>query len=221
LASHFSILVGEKVVRIKVSFIAAAISLGASCASADPLQPSLDHALPPAKANAIVQSMGLVPIEQPVRKGLTYVVIANNRQGRSVRIIVDARFGKVLAVQRVIAVIPPGTYPVRPPVDTAPTQPHAPNQAGAPAVRPPAVVARPLAPPPAKPDQKPTITPANPTPSVIGTSSSVTAPKPPGSGSDPIPAVVTTGTLSAKPVADPKPTGNVSGPSFPPMQSLE
>ena len=110
---------GERVLKIKASFITAAIALGASCAFADPLQPSFERALPPAKINAIVHSMGLVPVGQPIRKGFTYVVYANNRLGRSVRIVVDARFGKVLAVQRVIAVIPPGTYPVPQPVDGA------------------------------------------------------------------------------------------------------
>lgn len=204
--------------KIKVSFITAAIALGANCASADPLQPSFDHALPPAKINTLVESMGLLPVGQPVRKGRTYVVLANNRLGRSVRIIVDARSGKVLAVQRVIAVIPPGTYPGRQPVDAASTRPYAPNQAGTAAVRPPDVVARPPAPPPAKPDQKPTTTRANPPVIAIGTSSAVAEPKPPGSASDP---VVTVGTPSAKPVADPKPPGNASSPSFPPMQSFE
>jgi hypothetical protein len=185
--------------KIKASFITAAIALGASCAFADPLQPSFERALPPAKINAIVHSMGLVPVGQPIRKGFTYVVYANNRLGRSVRIVVDARFGKVLAVQRVIAVIPPGTYPVPQPVDGASTRPYAPDQTGTPVIRPPDVVARPPAPLPLeKPDRKPTTGPASPTP-----------------------AVVTIGTSSTKPVADPKPTGNTSSPSFPPVQSLE
>jgi hypothetical protein len=204
--------VGEKVVKIKVSFITAVIALGASCASADPLQPRFDHTLPPAKINAIVQSMGLVPVEQPIRKGLTYVVIANNRLGRSVRIIVDARFGKVLAVQRVIAVIPPGAYPVRQPVDGASTRPYVPDQTGAPVVRPPDVVTRPPVLPPEKPDRKPTTAPASPIPAVntSGASSGkpVADPNPPGSASSQTPAVVTIGTSSAKPAADSKPPGS-------------
>jgi hypothetical protein len=241
--------VGEKVVKIKVSFITAVIALGASCASADPLRPSFDHALPPAKINAIVQSMGLVPVEQPVRKGLTYVVIANTRLGRSVRIIVDARFGKVLAVQRVIAVIPPGAYPVRQPVDGASTRPYAPDR-GTPVVRPPDMVTRPPALEPEKPDRKPTTAPAspipavvttgtssgkpvadpkppasNPTPAVvtIGTSSAKSAadPKTPDSAPSPTPSVATIGTSSARPVAVPKPPRSASSPSFPPVQSLE
>jgi hypothetical protein len=241
---------GEKIVKIKVNFIAAVVALGASCASADPLQPSFDHTLPPAKINAIVQSMGLVPVEQPVRKGLTYVVIANNRLGRSVRIVVDARFGKVLSMQRVIAVIPPGAYPVRQPVDGTSIRPYAP---GTPVIRPPDVVARPPAPLPVeKPDQKPTTAPASPIPAVvnIGTPSGkpVADPKAPGSASSqtpaivnigtssakpaadskptggapsPTPSIATIGTSSAKPVAAPKPPGSASSPSFPPVQSLE
>jgi len=49
--------------------------------------------------------------------GPTYAVLATTHRGRSVRIIVDARFGNVLAIQRVIAVIPPGAYPTPQPVD--------------------------------------------------------------------------------------------------------
>jgi hypothetical protein len=241
-------LAGEKVVKIKVGFVTAVIALSTSCAFADPLQPRVDHALPPAKINAIVHSMGLVPVGQPVQKGPTYVVIANNRLGRSVRIIVDARFGKVLAVQRVIAVIPPGAYPVRQPVDGASTRPYAPAQTSPPTAD---AVPRPPAPLPLeKPDRRPATAPMSPTPAVVTTGTSggkpVADPKPLGSASNPTPAVVTIGTASAKPAADPKtpesapsptpsvatigtpkpvaapkPPGSASSSNFPPVQSLE
>jgi hypothetical protein len=55
-------------------------------------------------------------------------VLATSRWGKSVRIIVDARVGKVLSVQQVIAVIPPGPYPVRQPVDVAVPRPYAPDE---------------------------------------------------------------------------------------------
>jgi hypothetical protein len=174
------------------AIVMAAITLGSSCAFADPLQSNLGRVLPPARINGIVHSMGLVPIGQPIRKGPTYAVLASTHRGRSVRIIVDARFGNVLAIQRVIAVIPPGAYPTRQPVDAA-----APLRT--PVVRPPELVARPPALPPEKPEQKYTATPANPNP-----------------------PVVTIGASNTKPAADPKPTRSASGsPSFPPVQSFE
>src|SRR5262245_14869919 len=114
--------------------------------------------------------MGLVPIGQPIRNGPTYAVLATTHRGRSVRIIVDARFGHVLAIQRVIAVIPPGAYPAPQPVDAA-------VPLRTPVVRPPELVARPPALPPEKPEPKYTATPATPNSPVviIGASN----PKPP------------------------------------------
>jgi hypothetical protein len=188
-------------VKIKASFIAAAIALGSSCVCADPLQPSLDGALPPAKVEGIVRSMGLMPVGSPVRKGSTYAVLATNRQGRSVRIVVDARFGKVLAVQRVIAVIPPGAYPVRQPVDAAVPRPYTPDAIRTPDARSPGPVVetQPPALPPEKPKQKSSAAP-------VSTNSSV----------------VTPGVSAANPNADLKSTGSTSSsPSFPPVQSFE
>jgi len=104
-------------VKIQAIVMAAAITLGSSCAFADPLQSNFGRVLPPARINGIVHSMGLVPVGQPIRNGPTYAVLATTHRGRSVRIIVDARFGNVLAIQRVIAVIPPGAYPTPQPVD--------------------------------------------------------------------------------------------------------
>jgi len=145
--------------------------------------------------------MGLMPTGQPVRQGHTYVVLAISRQGKSVRIIVDARFGKVLSVQRIIAVIPPGPYPVRQPVDAAVARPSTPDEIRIPGARPPRPIGetQPPALKPDNPEQKSTATPASPNP-----------------------PVVTIGASSTNPAAAPEPTGSKSGsPSFPPVQSLE
>ena len=186
--------------RIQAIVMAAGLALVSTYAFADPLQPSLGGVLPPAKINGIVRSMGLRPTGQPVRQGHTYVVLATSRRGKSVRIIVDARLGKVLSVQQVIAVIPPAPYPVQQPVDAAVPRPHAPDEISTPGVRPPRPIGEPQPqPPPLKPDkpeQKSPATPASP--------------------------VVTIGASSTNPAADPKPTGSKSGsPSFPPVQSFE
>jgi hypothetical protein len=133
-------------VKIQAILISAAIAFGSSCAFADPMQPRFDGVLPPAKITGIVHSMGLMPAGQPVRNGFTYMVLATNRRGSSVRVLVDARFGKVLSVQRVIAAIAPGAYPARQQVDE---------------VRPPGPMARPPALPPEKAEQKSATAPAN------------------------------------------------------------
>ncbi len=82
---------GRSFVKIQAIVMAAGLALVSTCAFAEPLQPSLGGVLPPAKINGIVRSMGLMPTDQPVRQGHTYVVLATSRQGKSVRIIVDAR----------------------------------------------------------------------------------------------------------------------------------
>ncbi len=185
--------------KIQAILISAAIAFGSSCAFADPVQHRFGGVLPPAKINGIVRSMGLMPAGQPVRNGFTYAVLATSRRGSSIRVIVDARFGKVLSVQRVIAVIPPGAYPARQQVDGAVPRPYAPYEIRTPDVRPPGPIARPPALPPEKAEQKSTTPRA---------SSNLSA--------------VTIGAPAAKPVADPKPTGSTSGaPSFPPVQALE
>src|SRR5262249_60899015 len=56
--------------------------------------------------------MGLLPAGRPVRGGLTCSVIATDPRGRPVRVVVDARFGDVLSVRRVLA-LGPGAYPPR------------------------------------------------------------------------------------------------------------
>jgi len=185
-------------VKIQVIVLAAGLALVSTYAFADPLQPSLGGVVPPAKINGIVRSMGLMPIGQPVRQGHTYVVLATSRRGKSVRIIVDARFGKVLSAQQVIAVIPPGPYPVRQPVDAAVPRPYAPDENRIPGAQPPRSIGetQPPALKPDKPEQKSTAAPASPNP-----------------------PVVTIGAPSTNPAADPKPTGSTSGsPSFPPFE---
>jgi len=86
------------------------MTFGLTCAFADPIQHRFGGVLPPDKINGVVRSMGFRPAGPPVRNGLTYAVYATGRRGMSVRLIVDARFGNLLSVQRVIAVIPPGAF---------------------------------------------------------------------------------------------------------------
>ena len=203
--------------KIPAILVAGLVALGSSSALAEPLRPIFGgNVLAPSEVNGIVRSMGLVPTGRPVREGLTYAVLAADPRGRPVRVIVDARFGDVLSVRRVVVAGPPGAYPeprrlygaVRP-------RPYAPYERPwmGPDFRPPGMIgrvdphepyppvprSRPGAPQGEKPDQKAAAAPAQPNA-----------------------AVVTVGPSAAARAADPKPTGSLpKKPSFPPVQSLE
>lgn len=71
-------------------------------AAAEPLRYARvwgERLLPPYEAVTIVRSTGLAPIGRPRRHGATYVVHAVDRVGREMRVLVDARYGEVLAVE--------------------------------------------------------------------------------------------------------------------------
>jgi hypothetical protein len=54
--------------------------------------------LPPYEVAAIVRSTGLEPIGRPVRQGQAYAVHAVDEAGEEVRVIVDARLGRIVKV---------------------------------------------------------------------------------------------------------------------------
>ena len=55
--------------------------------------------LPPYEVSTIVTSMGMRPIGRPIWRGDRYVLLAIDRYGREVRVVLDARDGQVLAVR--------------------------------------------------------------------------------------------------------------------------
>jgi hypothetical protein len=59
---------------------------------------SYSSQLPPHEIIAIVRSTGLQTIGRPERQGPNYAVRALNRSGQEVRVIVDARMGRILKV---------------------------------------------------------------------------------------------------------------------------
>jgi hypothetical protein len=193
-------------VKIQAIVVAGLIALGASSASAEPPRPIFGGGvLPPAEINTIVRSMGLVPTGRPVREGLAYAVLATDPRGRQVRVIVDARFGDVLSVRRVIAMGPPGAYPAPRVYGVAPWM--------RPDFRPPGLIGRAdpyRADPPAsglRPGQPASEKPEQKSAGAPGSSNAST---------------VTIGPSAASRAADPKPTGSTAKKSaFPPMQSLE
>jgi hypothetical protein len=202
-------------VKIQAIVVASLVALGSSSALAEPLRPIFGGVLPPTEISGIVRSMGLVPTGRPVREGLTYAVLAADPRGRQLRVIIDARFGDVLSVRRVIAAGPPGAYPPPRVYGAAPPRPYGPYGMPwmGPDFRPPGLIgradpdqtyppvprSRPGAPQGDKPDQKAAAAPAQPNA-----------------------AVVTVGPSAAERAADPKPTGSLpKKPTFPPVQSLE
>jgi hypothetical protein len=107
--------VGDEVMRIyrklagpalaACAGIAALTIAAPSVAVAEPVQlAQFDYrGVPPHEVAAIVRSMGLNPVGTPLRRGRDYVQHAVDRRGEQVRVIIDARFGDVVAVRRLYA----------------------------------------------------------------------------------------------------------------------
>ena len=60
--------------------------------------PGYDAGVPPYEVLTIVRSMGLEPLTRPVRNGPAYALRAVDPSGQEVRVVVDARRGRVLHV---------------------------------------------------------------------------------------------------------------------------
>jgi hypothetical protein len=64
----------------------------------DTVYPGDGMILPPYEIAAIVRSTGLEPLGRPVRQGQAYAVRAVDEAGEEVRVIVDARLGRIVKV---------------------------------------------------------------------------------------------------------------------------
>lgn len=76
--------------------------VGAGAASAEPwrLRPTVvGDLLPPYEIATIVRSAGLDPVSRPMLQGRRYVLRAIDPDGIDVRVLVDARFGEIVAVR--------------------------------------------------------------------------------------------------------------------------
>lgn len=77
-----------------------------------------DPALPPYEIMSIVRSTGLAPLTRPMRRGPYYVLVAVDRVGRQMRVVVDAQLGDIVNLRPALAA---GSYgpelgrPVGPP----------------------------------------------------------------------------------------------------------
>jgi hypothetical protein len=90
---------------------------GAGAAGAQTLyaDPGLsDAALPPYEIMSIVRSTGLAPLTRPMRRGPYYVLVAVDRVGRQMRVVVDAQLGDIVNLRPALAVASYGPEVGRP-----------------------------------------------------------------------------------------------------------
>jgi len=66
-----------------------------------------DPALPPYEIMSIVRSTGLAPLTRPMRRGPYYVLVAVDRVGRQMRVVVDAQLGDIVNLRPALAL---GSY---------------------------------------------------------------------------------------------------------------
>jgi len=70
-----------------------------------------DPALPPYEIMSIVRSTGLAPLTRPMRRGPYYVLVAVDRVGRQMRVVVDARLGDIVNLRPAVAAASYGPEP--------------------------------------------------------------------------------------------------------------
>jgi hypothetical protein len=103
--------------------------IGASAAQAQPYYYAprdygphfYGQVLPPYEIMRIVRSTGLAPLTRPMRRGPAYVVVAANRSGGQMRVVIDAMSGDIMTVNPMVAMRSYGAQPlypyVAPPLD--------------------------------------------------------------------------------------------------------
>ena len=85
---------------IKSAALAVGLALGASQAMAQPLwYDGGRSAIPAREIAAIVRSNGLTPVTPPARVGPNYVVHAIDRNGETMRVVIDADFGDIVRIR--------------------------------------------------------------------------------------------------------------------------
>ena len=117
--------------KLPVIFAALAAALiGVGPVKAQPMAADL---LPPYEVATIVASMGMRPLDRPIWRHGRYSVSAIDRYGREVRVVLDARDGRVLAVRPLArdyvdepryAPPPPSAYPRSGPYEPRYDQPY-------------------------------------------------------------------------------------------------
>jgi hypothetical protein len=103
-----------------------------------------EPALPPYEVMSIVRSTGLTPLTRPMLRGPYYVLVAVDRVGRQMRVVVDAQLGDIVNLRPALAAASygpelarpnplPGVAPLPDPaIRPAPYGPHASADYGVP-----------------------------------------------------------------------------------------
>jgi hypothetical protein len=99
------------------------------------MYPGAGPALPPYEIVTIVRSTGLEPLSRPLRQGPAYVLRAMDPAGQEMRVIADARSGRLLKVVPVAGARYVGPM-TPPPYGVAPPPPAVAQQAAPPLPRP-------------------------------------------------------------------------------------
>jgi hypothetical protein len=103
------------------------LAVGAAGAQTVHVDPGLsDPALPPYEIMSIVRSTGLAPLTRPMRRGPYYVLVAVDRVGRQMRVVVDAQLGDIVNLRPALAVASYGPEVWRPGVAAPPPDAGAP-----------------------------------------------------------------------------------------------
>jgi hypothetical protein len=91
--------------------------------------------LPPYEIMSIVRTTGLTPLTRPMRRGPYYVLVAVDRVGRQMRVVVDAQLGDIVNLRPALAAAsygpevarplgPPAVVPAGPPADAIVVTPY-------------------------------------------------------------------------------------------------
>src|SRR5947199_77406 len=110
---------GVRVLRQRTAIFAAVLALGLDIGIANAqaiyFGPRVyDAGLPPHEIMRIVRSTGLAPLTRPARRGPYYVLLATNRSGGQMRVVVDAYAGDIVRVNPMLVAGLYGPQPAAP-----------------------------------------------------------------------------------------------------------
>ena len=108
------------------------------------MAPMVAPAMPPGEALALVRASGFTPLTRPARRGPRYLLLASDRAGGQVRVVMNAYNGRIVRVEPAYdprfayhPVRPPGSIPVPrtrvselPPAQSDRQEPRASRDAG-------------------------------------------------------------------------------------------
>jgi hypothetical protein len=141
-----------------------------------------EPALPPYEIMSIVRSTGLAPLTRPMRRGPYYVLVAVDRVGRQMRVVVDAQLGDIVNLRPALAVASYGPEVGRPiglPAIAAPPPDNTGATPGYYGSHPRGDAALPPVPPRPVPNARAVVPPSAPSPPHVAVAEPAVSPPPP------------------------------------------